>query len=125
MGELVVAGDDGAVTRGVELGPAGSPEDLQHVKDADVHEAAVLGVVDLGALDDDGVGGEVDAPGEGGGADEDLDEALGEVFLHQVTVAAQHAGMVSAWSRRECFKVTVCHTDGLILFVGDSKYTKI
>ena len=47
-------------------------------------------------LDDDSVCGQVDAPGERGGAHEHLDEAAGEVLLHQVAVGAQHAGVVDA-----------------------------
>ena len=67
---------------------------LEDIQNSDVDEATVFGVIDLGALDDDGMGGQVDAPCEGGGADEDLDEALGEVLLDEVAVAAQHTRMM-------------------------------
>ena len=39
-------------------------------------EAALLGVVQLGALDDDGVGGQVDAPGQRGRGAQHLEHAL-------------------------------------------------
>ena len=72
MGELVVRGDDIAVAGLVELGSAGAPEDLEDVEYADVDEGAALGVVDLGALDDDGVGRQVHTPRQGGCAAQDL-----------------------------------------------------
>ena len=70
--ELVVRGDDGAVARLVELGAAGAAEDLEDVEDADVDEGAALGVVDLGALDDDGVRRQVHAPRQRRRAAQDL-----------------------------------------------------
>ena len=70
--ELVVRGDDGAVARPVELGAAGAAEDLEDVEDADVDEGAALGVVDLGALDDDGVRRQVHAPRQRRRAAQDL-----------------------------------------------------
>ena len=45
---------------------------LEDVEDADVDEGAALGVVDLGALDDDGVRGQVHAPRQRGRAAQDL-----------------------------------------------------
>ena len=71
--EPVVGRDDGAVTRGVELRAAGATEDLEDVEDAEVDEGAAFRVVDLRSLDDDRVRGEVDAPGEGRGTNEDLE----------------------------------------------------
>lgn len=46
-------------------------------------------------LDDDGVGGEIDPPGECGRADETPDEALREIPFYQVPVRAQHPRVVS------------------------------
>ena len=76
VGELVVRRDDGAVAGLVELRSAGATEDLEDVEDADVNEGAALGVVDLGALDDDGVSGQVHAPRQRRRAAQDLGENL-------------------------------------------------
>ena len=57
---------------GVKLWSSCSAEDLQDIQDAQVHECAPLGVVDLGALDDDGVGRQVHTPGQSGSANQDL-----------------------------------------------------
>ena len=48
--ELVVCRDDHSFAARVELRPARAPEDLQHVQHAQVHERALLGVVNLRAL---------------------------------------------------------------------------
>ena len=48
--QLVLRGDDGAVAGPVELRSSGAAEYLHHVQHAQVHEGAVLGVVDVGAL---------------------------------------------------------------------------
>lgn len=85
--EPVVGRDDRAVAGGVELRPAGAAEDLEDVEDAEVDEGAALRVVDLRALDDDGVRGEVDAPGEGRGAHQDLGV---KIFLSSSTVCTQN-----------------------------------
>ena len=45
---------------------------MKNIEDPDVDKASVLGVVDLRAFDDDGVGRKVHAPGERGSADENL-----------------------------------------------------
>ena len=50
VAQLVVGGDDGSLAVLVELRPAGTAEDLHDVQDAQVHQGAPLGVVDLGAL---------------------------------------------------------------------------
>lgn len=50
MAELVVGGDDGAFAVLVKLGAAGSAEDLHDVQDAEIHQGASLGVVDLSSL---------------------------------------------------------------------------
>ena len=44
-----------------------SVSDLHDVQGTELHPSSLLRVVDLGALDDDRVGGEVDPPGQGGG----------------------------------------------------------
>lgn len=51
VAELVVGGDDGAFAVLVKLGAAGAAEDLHDVQDAEIHQGASLGVVDLSALE--------------------------------------------------------------------------
>lgn len=50
VAQLVVAGDDGALAVLVELWAAGAAKDLHHIQDAQVHQGAALGVIDLSAL---------------------------------------------------------------------------
>lgn len=50
VAELVVGGDDGAFAVLVELGAAGTAKDLHDVQDAEIHQGASLGVVDLSSL---------------------------------------------------------------------------
>ena len=62
---------------------------------------ALVGLVDLRALDDDGVGGEVHAPRQRGCAHEDSDGSLREESLRQAPVGAWHPGVVDAEPLRE------------------------
>jgi len=96
VGQLVRRGDDASLALRVELRAARSAEDLKHVQHGQVHETAGLGVVHVGALDDDGVRREVDAPGQRGRAAEHLDFARHEQLFREVAVAAEHAGVVDA-----------------------------
>ena len=50
VAQLLVCGDDGSLAVLVELWTPGPPEDLHHVQDAQVHQGASLGIVDLSAL---------------------------------------------------------------------------
>ena len=63
--------------------------DLHDVQGTELHPSALLRVVDLGAFDDDRVGGEVDPPGQGRGWDQDLDVTVSEQVLHQDTVHSE------------------------------------
>ena len=74
MVELVARRADVADALVLVLRATGASEDLEDVEDAQVDKGALAGVVHLRALDDDGVGGQVDAPREGGRAAQDLDE---------------------------------------------------
>ena len=42
--------DDCTVPKRVKLGSPSTPEYLHHVEDAEVHQGALLGIIDLGAL---------------------------------------------------------------------------
>ena len=53
VGQLVVGGDDNPLPLTVVLWATGSAKDLQHVQDPQVHKGTLLGVIDLGALDQD------------------------------------------------------------------------
>lgn len=50
MAQLVMAGDDGALAILVKLRTACTAKDLHDVQDAQVHQGAALGVVDLRPL---------------------------------------------------------------------------
>lgn len=52
-------------------------------------------------LDDDGVGRQVDSPGQGRSADQHLDVTSGEHALREVTVRAQHASVMDTETFRE------------------------
>mmetsp|Transcript_29084 Transcript_29084/g.91049 ORF Transcript_29084/g.91049 Transcript_29084/m.91049 type:complete len:573 (+) Transcript_29084:1267-2985(+) len=78
----------------VELRPAGAPHHLEHVRHREVDVPLRLAVVVLGPLDDDEVGGEVDAPREGRGADEDEDRLAEEELLDEDAVRLVEAGVV-------------------------------
>mmetsp|Transcript_111443 Transcript_111443/g.322190 ORF Transcript_111443/g.322190 Transcript_111443/m.322190 type:complete len:382 (-) Transcript_111443:3252-4397(-) len=81
---------------GVELRPAGSTHHLQHIRNGEVDVALQLAVVVLGALDDDEVGREVDAPSQRGGADQHQDLRLHEQLLDDLAVPLWQSGMVDA-----------------------------
>ena len=57
-----------------------------HVRDRHVDVAFELAVIVLGPLDDDEVGGEVDAPGEGGRSNHHLDLEERVELLHRLPV---------------------------------------
>ena len=63
--------------------------DLHDVQGTELYPSSLLRVVDLGALDDDSVGREVDPPGQGRGWDQDLDVTVSEQVLHQDTVHSE------------------------------------
>ena len=60
--QFLMFGDDDALAARVEPGPARATEDLLNVQDAEVPEPALGRVVQLRALDDDGVRGKVNPP---------------------------------------------------------------
>ena len=62
-------------------------------------EGSLLGIIQLSALDDDSVRGQVDPPGQGGRAAQHLEQALPKEALHQVAIRPQHASMVDADAR--------------------------
>ena len=92
---------------------------LLNIENTQVDKGALLGVVDLRPLDDDGVGWEVNPPGKGSRADKHLsqrakaergqtslpassctaethfDQLFGEVLLHKVTIRAHHSSVVA------------------------------
>lgn len=62
VSELVVRGDERGLAERVVLRSTRAPEDLLDVEHAEVDKVTLVGVVELCALDDDGMGWEVDAP---------------------------------------------------------------
>ena len=65
-------GDEDALALCVVLWSAGSTQHLEDVQGGEFHPLALVGGVDLGALDDDSVGGQVHAPGQRGGGHQHL-----------------------------------------------------
>lgn len=61
-------------------------------------ESSLLCIIQLGPLDDDSVGRQVDAPGQGGCAAQHFEQALPKEALYQVAVGPQHAGMMDAYA---------------------------
>ena len=80
--ETATAGRGGWCVRGNESKRLGG----WHVQLTKFSKGALLGVIQLGALDDDDVGGQVDPLGQGGRAAQHLDEALSKEALHQVAL---------------------------------------
>ncbi|KJR89206.1 uncharacterized protein SPSK_05806 [Sporothrix schenckii 1099-18] len=116
VGQFVLRRNDNALAVGVELRAARAAEHLQHVLRAQLDPAALLGRVDLRALDDDGVRGQVDAPGQRGRAAQHLDGALGEQVLDVGAVDAAHAGVVDAEAvRQQVLEVFVARLLGGLL----------
>ena len=60
----------------------------------ELREGAFLRIVELRALDDDGVRWQIDAPCQCGGGAEHLEQAVRKQALHESTIAAQHARVV-------------------------------
>lgn len=50
VGQLVVCGEDGAMSAAVKLGSTGTTKNLQHVQDAQIHHRPMFTVVDICAL---------------------------------------------------------------------------
>mmetsp|Transcript_55929 Transcript_55929/g.162111 ORF Transcript_55929/g.162111 Transcript_55929/m.162111 type:complete len:267 (+) Transcript_55929:996-1796(+) len=94
--ELVVRGDKRRVALVVEAGPARAAENLLHVQNAQVLEAADRGVEDVRALDHDCPRGQVHAPSQGGGATQHPRHARKERLLRERPVGPQHPRVVHA-----------------------------
>eukprot|EP00754_Rhynchopus_humris_P049346 Rhum_TRINITY_DN8342_c0_g1::Rhum_TRINITY_DN8342_c0_g1_i1::g.27448::m.27448 len=105
--ELLVEGllrlldHDHSHTGGVELRTARPAHHLQHVGQREVDVALHLRVVELCALDDDKMRGEVDTPRERRGGHQDLQLARHEHVLHDVLVALRETGVVDADAHRQ------------------------
>jgi hypothetical protein len=61
----------------------------------------LLRLVDLGILDDDHVGGKVNAPCERGRAHEHLHSVVGEQFFGDTAVFARHTGVMDGKTEGE------------------------
>mmetsp|Transcript_62196 Transcript_62196/g.148188 ORF Transcript_62196/g.148188 Transcript_62196/m.148188 type:complete len:1090 (-) Transcript_62196:715-3984(-) len=99
--QLRVRCDDDACPGGVVLRAASTPHHLHHVERRKLDPPTLLRVVDLRALDDNGVCGEVDAPREGCRRDQHLDVAVGEERLDKLAVRARHPRVVDPEPERE------------------------
>ena len=99
--ELRVLRDHDALALGVVLRPPGAPEHLHDVERAQLDPAALLRRVDLRALDDHGVRGQVDAPRQRRRRAQHLDVAVGEEVLDERAVRARQARVVDREAVRE------------------------
>lgn len=50
VAQFVMGGDDGTLAILVELGTTCTPENLHDVQDAQIHQGAALGIIDLSTL---------------------------------------------------------------------------
>jgi len=106
--------DDDALAERVELRSTGATEHLEDVLRRELDPATLLRVVDLGALDNDRVRRQVDAPRQRRRRDEDLDVAVGEELFDERAVDAGHAGVVDREAeRQQVLEVAVGHVGGL------------
>mmetsp|Transcript_75394 Transcript_75394/g.157137 ORF Transcript_75394/g.157137 Transcript_75394/m.157137 type:complete len:283 (+) Transcript_75394:3647-4495(+) len=99
--QLAVLSDDDAMTRLVILGSACSSNHLHHIHRRELVPGALLGVVDLSSLDDDGVRGQVDAPGQCGGGHEHLNVPIGVQILNELTIGSGKTGMMDGETIRQ------------------------
>ncbi|GIX62067.1 LuxR family maltose regulon positive regulatory protein [Babesia caballi] len=94
--ELFVNRDDDALALLVELRPPCASHHLLHREGAQLRPAPLLRRVNLRALYDDGVRGQVDAPAERGRADQQLDVPVRKEVLDELPVGPRQAGVVDA-----------------------------
>mmetsp|Transcript_86951 Transcript_86951/g.173603 ORF Transcript_86951/g.173603 Transcript_86951/m.173603 type:complete len:250 (+) Transcript_86951:1192-1941(+) len=123
----------------VKLRPASTAHHLEHVSHREVDVALLLAIVKLCALDDDEVGGEVDAPCEGRGAHEHHDGLLHEELLDGGAIALGKPSVVDAHAegkrvpegrvldrRKQGLEVRRPHVDKLLLLlVGRAECNQI
>ena len=108
--------DDYALSIGIILGAASTSQHLQNVLRAQLHPASLFRGINLGALDNDSVCRQVDAPSKSGCADQDLHSTLGKQILNGCAVWPSHTCMVYGESvRQEILEITVGNTFGLFL----------
>mmetsp|Transcript_8552 Transcript_8552/g.20310 ORF Transcript_8552/g.20310 Transcript_8552/m.20310 type:complete len:405 (+) Transcript_8552:1211-2425(+) len=89
------------MARLVVLGTSGSTDHLHHVHGRQLVPLALLGIVDLRALDDDGVGRQVHTPRQSGCGHQDLDVSVGVQILHQLSISTGQTGVVHSKSVRK------------------------
>mmetsp|Transcript_19882 Transcript_19882/g.59474 ORF Transcript_19882/g.59474 Transcript_19882/m.59474 type:complete len:1131 (-) Transcript_19882:1421-4813(-) len=99
--QLAVLRQNDAMARLVVLRPPRTTHHLHHVHRRQLVPRTLLGVVDLGALDDDRVRGEIDAPGQRRGRHEHLNVAVGVQILNELPVRTRETGMVDRETIRE------------------------
>jgi hypothetical protein len=99
--QLRVRREHDPLALGVVLRPAGAADHLHHVERRELGPLALLRVVDLRALDDDRVRGQVDAPRQRRRRDQHLDVPVVEELFDALAVGADHPGVVDPKPVRE------------------------
>lgn len=94
-------GDDDTFSESVVLRSTSSSKHLQDILRRQFHPTTFLGVVDLGSLDDDDVGGKVDSPGESRRRDQNLDTPVVEEVLDEGSIGTVHSGVMDGESERK------------------------
>ena len=84
--QLAVVGDDDALAEGVELWTTSAPEHLKYILTREFRPPTLLWVVDLRALDDNGVRRKVDTPSERCRTDENVNMTGGEKVLDEYSI---------------------------------------
>lgn len=86
---LIVSSNDHAFTFSIEMGSSSSTQHLHDVLETDLHPSALFRRVNLGALDNDSVGGKVHTPSECGCRYQNVQVSVSEQFLNQVSVRSR------------------------------------
>ncbi|KAF7566709.1 activating signal cointegrator 1 complex protein [Pyrenophora tritici-repentis] len=87
---------DKSDTTVLELRSTGTTKDLENIQDTKISELTLLGIVDLGTLDENCGGRQVDTPSESRCTAEYLEYTFGKQALNHVPVGTGHTGMMSS-----------------------------
>ena len=79
----------------LELRTTSTTKNLHHIKNSEVNEFTLLGIVQLSALDNNSSSRKVNTPSKRSCTAEHFDQTFGEHAFHQVTVTSTHSCMVS------------------------------
>jgi hypothetical protein len=81
-----VVGNDDSFPEGVVLRSARASEHLKHILRGEFHPTTLVGVIYLSTLNNNGMGRQINTPGESRGTNEDLNGAIGKQFFNKATI---------------------------------------